>query len=350
MATIKHYDSFEDMMNELKRKGRPIHLLTGNGFSMAYDHRIFSYNALANFVEKSGDPTVSILFEALKTKNFELIMEQLTTFSLLLKTLNAEKNLQDKVEKAHEELKRSLLDAVRNLHPEHVFKIENISIQKCAQFLKRFIDSGGHVFSTNYDLLLYWVLMRAELEGAVDGFGREMLNPQEVISKTEDPEFSELLWGPNRAKQNIHHLHGTLPIFDSRTEIIKERYSDEGFLLNNIGRRLDQGHYPIFVTAGKAIDKLDMILHNRYLTHCYDQLCEINGSLVTYGFGFGEYDDHLIDALNKAHHAQHKTPPKLWSIYIGVYSETDQKHIQKISHKFHAPIRTFDVKTINPWR
>lgn len=349
MTKIKHYDNFETMMEELKKKGRPIHLLTGNGFSMAYDHEIFSYNALANFVEKSGDPTVSILFETLKTKNFELIMEQLTAFSLLLKALDAEQPLQDKVAKAHEKLKKNLLDAVSKLHPEHVFKIEDTSIQKCAEFLKRFMDSNGHIFSTNYDLLLYWVLMRANIDGAVDGFGRELLNPQEVSSKTEPAEYSELLWGPNRAEQNIHHLHGTLPIFDSRTEIIKESYSEKGYLLHNIGQRLDQGHYPIFVTAGKANDKLDLILHNRYLTYCYDQFCQINGSLVTYGFGFGEYDDHLIDALNKAHHAQHKSPPKLWSIYIGVYSDSDRQHIHKISHKFHAPIRTFNVTTINPW-
>lgn len=349
MTMIKHYDSFEGMISELEKKGRPIHLLTGNGFSMAYDHKIFSYNALANFVENAGDPTVSVLFEALKTKNFELIMEQLTTFSLLLKALDAEKGLQDKVAQAHEKLKKSLLDAVKELHPEHVFKIDVLSIQKCAQFLNRFMRSGGHIFSTNYDLLLYWVLMRAELEGAIDGFGRELLNPLEVASKTEEADFSELRWGPHRENQNIHHLHGTLPIFDSRTEIIKERYSDEGYLLENIGRRLDRGHYPIFVTAGKAADKLDLILHNRYLTHCYDQLCGIDGSLITYGFGFGEYDDHLIDALNKAHHAQHKNPPKLWSIYIGVFSDVDRQHIQNISHKFHAPVRTFDVRSFNPW-
>lgn len=90
-------------------------------------------------------------------------------------------------------------------------------------------------------------------------------------------------------------------------------------------------------------------MHNRYLTFCYERLCEINGSLVTYGFGFGEYDDHIVEALNKAHHAQHKNPPKLWSIYVGVYSEDDLEHIRKIAPKFHAPIRTFDVKSINPW-
>ncbi len=349
MKQLKHYDSFDEMMQELEGKNRPIHLLTGNGFSMAYDHKIFSYTALANFVEKAGDPTVSILFDALKTKNFELIMEQLSTFSILLKALGADKKLQDQVADAHEKLKLDLLNAIKELHPEHVFKIEDVSITKCATFLKRFLGAGGQIFSTNYDLLLYWVLMRAAIDGAGDGFGRELLNPAEVAARTEEPEYSELIWGPNRSTQNIHHLHGTLPIFDSRTEIVKEQYSNEGYLLENVGKRLDAGHYPIFVTAGKAQDKLDLIMHNRYLTFCYERLCVIDGSLVTYGFGFGEYDDHLIEALNKAHHAQHKNPPKLWSIYIGIFSDSDRDHINNIATKFHAPVRTFDVKSINPW-
>ena len=83
-----------------------------------------------------------------------------------------------------------------------------------------------------------------------------------------------------------------------------------------------------------------------------ETLSNVNGSLVTFGFNFGEYDYHIIDAINRAH--QHKKDKeykdKLWSVYIGVYSEEDKKHIENISSKFKPKITMFDAKTANVWR
>ena len=56
----------------------------------------------------------------------------------------------------------------------------------------------------------------------------------------------------------------------------------------------------------------------------------MEGSLVTFGFNFGQYDEHIIDAINRAAKQGRKAPPKLWSLYIGVYSEEDKKHIGQI--------------------
>ena len=345
---MDHIENFEDVISTLRRKKRTIHLLLGNGFSMAYDHKIFSYNALADFVINTEDPTLTKLFGILKTKNFELIMEQLSTFSLLLSSLDADVEIQIKVQEAQVKLKNSLLEAIKSLHPEHVFKIPENKINACGRFLNQFIGNGGQIFSTNYDLLLYWVLMRKGFENAIDGFGRDLQNPREVACG-EDAELSELRWGPHKAKQNVHYVHGTLPIFDMGSEIVKEQYSEEGFLLANVSARLDRGEYPVFVTAGNGAEKLSLIRHNRYLSNCYDKLGEIDGSIVSFGFGFGPYDEHIIEALNKASHANNKNPPKLWSIYIGVFSDSDKTYIQSIEHKFHAKVRTFDAKSANPW-
>jgi hypothetical protein len=350
LSEMEHLNNFDEMMATLRKKRRMVHLLLGNGFSMAYDPSIFSYNALADFVIKINDPTLVKLFEILKTKNFELIMEQLTTFSKLLKALGVDKNTQIEVAEAHEKLKRSLLEAIKSLHPEHVFKIPPEKMAACGKFFHQFVDTKGEIFSTNYDLLVYWVLMRQGFDNAVDGFGREILNPIEHQKGDEEAELSELKWGPNRSRQNIHFLHGTLPIFDVGTDIIKEKYSDAGYLLENVGRRLDAGQYPVFVTAGNGEEKLALIRHNQYLSSCYDQLCNIDGSLVSFGFGFGGYDEHIIDALNKAARPGSNASPKLRSIYIGVYSEKDRLYIESISSKFYTKLYTFDVKTASPWK
>jgi hypothetical protein len=190
--------------------------------------------------------------------------------------------------------------------------------------------------------------MRQGVASPIDGFGRELENPVEA-AEGEEQEWSELIWGPHKSNQNIHYLHGALHLFDSGADVVKEQYDWNGYLLENISARLDEGSYPIFVTAGNGEEKLEHIRHNRYLSYCYDRLCEVDGSLVTFGFGFGQYDEHIIEAINKAAKFSSKQPPKLWSIYIGIYSDADIQHIKSIEKKFHPKVRLFDARTTNVW-
>ena len=45
-------ETFQDVLASIqKNKKRSFHLLLGNGFRMAYDSAIFSYNALHNFIQ-----------------------------------------------------------------------------------------------------------------------------------------------------------------------------------------------------------------------------------------------------------------------------------------------------------
>jgi hypothetical protein len=336
--------TFDEVVTSLKKKKRSMSLLLGNGFSMAYDKDIFSYNALYTFLVNQEDALLNKLFDAIKTKNFELVMQQLDTTIAILEAFGSEPNLLKQIQLASQKLKESLLKSVKELHPEHVYKIPDEKCTACGKFLRLFLDSGGHIYTTNYDLLLYWVLMREAVVHPVDGFGRELENPVEV-SEGEEQEWSELRWGPNQSVQNIHYLHGALHLFDSGSEIIKEQYDPNGYLLENIKARFEDGSYPIFVTAGNGDVKLEHIRHNRYLSHCYDRLW----SLVTFGFNFGKYDEHIIDAINKAAKFGSKQPPKLWSIYIGAFSGEDAEHIKSIENKFHAKVHIFDSKTVSIW-
>lgn len=339
---------FDEVVTSLQKKRRTMSLLMGNGFSMAYDKEIFSYNALYNFLQSQDDELLTKLFGAIKTKNFELVMQQLDTTIALLDVFGAEKSVKQQILEASEKLKQGLLKSVKELHPEHVYKISDAKSAACANFLRLFLDSAGQIFTTNYDLLLYWVLMRQGTAQHIDGFGRELENPLEV-QRGEDEQWSDLIWGPNQSKQNIHYLHGALHLFDAGSEIIKEQYDWTGYLLDHITNRLDEGSYPIFVTAGNGKEKLEHIRHNRYLSYCYDRLSNTEGSLVTFGFNFGPYDDHIIEAINRAAKHGVKVPDKLWSVYIGTYSDADIKHIESILPKFEVKVQLFDAKTANVW-
>lgn len=337
---------YSDVIKLLKGKKRKLNLLIGNGFSIAYNKEIFSYNALSKFVQNTNNENLHKLFNIINTNNFEQIMRELKLFEKIAKEFNENDALANTLEKISNDLKVSLINAVEELHPEVVFSISDDECKSCSNFLADFLDSKGQIFSTNYDLLLYWVLMRANLPNCIDGFGRDLENEDELV-KGEEAEFSELRWGKHKEEQNIHYLHGALPIFDSGYDIVKEEY-DGRYLLEKIKNRMSKNNYPIFVTAGTGEEKLNHIMHNHYLSYCYDSLCRISGSLVTFGFNFGAYDEHIIRAVNKA--AAQSPEKKLWSIYIGIFSEEDKKHIEEISDKFKIQkIHLFDAKTVNLW-
>lgn len=346
---VMKLEAFDDVRQAILTKKRAFHLLLGNGFSMSYDPAIFSYNALYDFIDTLDDELLSKLFGIVNTKNFELVMRQLESFSELARALSADSDFVTKLDNAREKLRVSLVDAIGSLHPEHVFTIPQHSLESCAAFLKIFQDSKGALFTTNYDLLLYWVLMRSDKLSSTDGFGRDLENPEE-IAVGEDAEFSdELRWGKHKDAQNVFYVHGALPLFDTGIDIVKEQYDSEHYLLQKITRRIDSGDYPVFVTAGSGTEKLTHIRHNPYLEHAYENLSTLDGSLVTFGFNFGEYDSHIINAINRAARPATKVPPKLWSIYIGVYSEADRAHIEAIADRFACKVHMFDAKTANVW-
>lgn len=342
--------SYQEVIESLNNKNRKKHLLLGNGFSIGYDHDIFSYNALSGFVDSIEDKLLSKLFEVTKNKNFEVVMQQLDYFKEIAKIFEANEALISNIESTSTLLHESLINAVKELHPEHVFTIPEKKSKKCFLWLNEYLSKGGSIFSSNYDLLLYWVLMRNGSNNHIDGFGRDKESEQYVAA--DDAEYSELRWGKNRNSQNVHYIHGALQIFDQGTEIIKEEYSGSQNLLEVINNKMKNKEYPVFITSGSGQEKLRNIMHNRYLTYCYESLTKVSGSLVTVGFNFGEYDTHIIEAINKANKGYRDGNgefQKLLSIYIGVFSEEDEKYINSIKDKFKCKVSLFDSKTANVW-
>jgi len=338
--------TYQDVSAAIKKNSaRPFSLLLGNGFSMSYAPDMFSYNALHGFVEKLNNPVLTELFRIVDTHDFERVMQQLDTFAALGRVLGIGPALAKRIEVARVDLKRSLIDAVRALHPEHVYTIPESKCAACVEFLRPFLNSKGSLFTTNYDLLLYWILMRGGLP-SIDGFGRDRESPDEYVPEDE-LEYSELRWGRNIDGQNVHYIHGALPLFDTGLEIVKEEYA-ENYLLGQITQRIEGGEYPVFVTAGDANQKLTHIRHNPYLQNSYESLATISGSLVTFGFNFGPQDEHIVTAIQRA--AKQPKPHRLWSIYIGAYSSEDVTRAEQLSKKLECKVHVFDSKTAPVWQ
>jgi predicted house-cleaning noncanonical NTP pyrophosphatase (MazG superfamily) len=181
---------YQSIINKLNKRPLSKHLILGNGFSMAYDSKIFSYNALYDFIDKLEDKTLSKLFEVINTKNFELVMRQLDNFIEIAQAFDNTGDMVKALKNANKILQQSLIEAVSSLHPEHVFDIPDEESQSCNNFIQEYLSKGGKVFSTNYDLLLYWILMRNNPQSSIDGFGREHLNPVET-KKGEEAQYDD---------------------------------------------------------------------------------------------------------------------------------------------------------------
>jgi len=351
-TTIDTLPTYSQVLEYLETEKRKKHLLLGNGFSIAYDSKIFSYNALSEFIETTGDVLVTKLFEKLNTKNFEAIMQQLDNFCEIAQVLSDDPNLVPRINQASEKLKHSLIDAVKTLHPEQVFNVTEEQSRSCMAFLQEYLSKDGFVFSTNYDLLLYWVLMRNKAENACDGFGRDLESDLDagVYIGPENLQYSELRWGKHKGSMKVFHLHGTLPFFDTGVHVVKVQYDNEHYLLANVKKRIEEKEYPIFVTAGSGQEKLVHIMHNKYLAHCYESLSNIKGSLIVFGFSFGESDSHIIDAINIAARGGREGGDRLRSVYIGVNSDIGLKRLANLRSKFRCKVNYYNARTANIWR
>lgn len=346
----KYYKSYEEVLDRIRKSGKNIHLLLGNGFSIAYDKDIFSYNALMRNLEAKGKNDLMKLFEITKTSNFEVVMRELDTFILASYEYGFPSTVSDKLKTLKADIEKSLIDSIEDMHPDCIFSLSDKNIRKCGEFIEPYFTGNNSIISSNYDLLLYWVLMRYKEKESErpfsDGFSH--VYEEGMLEEGYVRSDNRLIWNPSEA-QNIFYIHGALHIFDNGTNYQKEQYDNKSgdYIMKVISDRINDGDYPVFVTAGDASQKLNQIMHNGYLADCYNHLKSIKGRLVTLGFRFGDNDTHIIDAINEAA----KIKGGLLSLYIGVFSQEDRDNIDKLVNNgaFACKVNTFDAKSVKIW-
>jgi hypothetical protein len=319
--------SYQKVVEELG-SGRS-HLLLGNGFSISCD-ACFHYGSLFEYAKTNGLTTrVLDVFERMGTNNFEGVMRLLedsdwiaSHYGLVPPGPTGSRPLQEDLES----VKSALLKAVASTHPEHTHKVADGKKAACAGFLAPY----HNIFTTNYDLLLYWVEMSAllALEGR-DGFRQriEGSGDKYVI-------FSEHV---GRDK-GIFFLHGALHLYVVNGEVRKHTWSrTQRTLIDNIKESLDLGRYPLFVAEGKPEKKLEQIQRSGYLSYCIGKLERIENALVVFGFSFCESDGHFCDVI-----ARNK---ELTKMFVGLFGPSDnpanleiQKNVKQIQDRREALI------------
>ncbi len=150
------------------------------------------------------------------------------------------------------------------------------------------------VFSTSYDLLLYW--SAASGEQPFDGF-------KDYFWARDCNAFDEsTIWLHDAAIcTRLCFLHGALHLVVLGSGLTRKRTTTGQTLLDQFGRPCgaDATARPLIVSEGQASEKKRSIAENDYLTYCWEQLKRREAPLVVFGHSLRDQDSHLIEALNE---------------------------------------------------
>lgn len=333
-------------------KGKVItpHLLLGNGFSIAFDYNRFSYSALR--LQAQGDGLVgelaTHLFDRLETQDFELVIKTLQDAALALEILDVEAYSQEIGTLRNEvvRLKEALAQVLAGLHPERPHEIDDAAYLR----VRRFIDSFSYVYTANYDLLLYWTLMK-EFDNATmstritdDGF------------RSGEEYAHYVLWDHLKPYQQcIYYLHGALHLFqgdDGLRKLTWVRTNEP--LIDQIRSQLSDDFFPLYVAEGSSKDKLQRIHGSDYLSKALRSLAAIGGGLLAYGLSFSVNDEHLVTAI-----ARSKVERIAVSIYGDPGSDANRgifaavKALERKREQYnHTPLTVvyFNAESIRLWK
>lgn len=349
--------TFDEAMTDAVKFSKR-HLILGNGFSIACRPDIFHYGSLYKRAEFSAHPKLIKSFEALGTQDFEVVIRNLETGSKLipiyaLSAMAASAEMKADVAA----LKEILVATIAGNHPDVPSEIPDRKFWACRKFLEPFLGPGndGQVYTLNYDLLLYWVLMHED-----NPFGRPVdLSTNDSFGNDQDaPDADYVVWqGESSAHSaRVLFLHGALHLFDAGSELQKFTWiRTNDWLVDQARKAIDLDKFPLFVAEGTSLQKKDKIRHNAYLYQGLKQLVA-NANTKTHcffihGHSLASNDDHILRRLGGGRF------PKLYVSLFGD-SNTDlnqgiiSRSMQLASmRKVGSPLEIafYDAESANVW-
>jgi hypothetical protein len=261
-------------------------LLLGNGLSRhVWDS--FGYPRLFDKA-RQGDAPGSLtaadraLFEVLATKNFERVLADLAAAIRMAEALDEDaKAYLDR----YQSIQLALGNAVRSVHVNRT-GIPDTTFEA----IGRVLQEQDYVFTTSYDLIVYWAMGAVKYADLCDCFWGE--------KHCFDPANADPLYHDTP----VYFLHGALHLVVMGSgETRKLVHTNLRTLLGQFGHPLDGDKQvrPLLITEGSSQHKLQAIEGNDYLAHALDQLGECELPLVVFGSELGEQDQHLVEALNR---------------------------------------------------
>jgi Domain of unknown function (DUF4917) len=294
MVSVVPFEQAMRAVRELRNK----HLLLGNGFSIALKPDIFTYGSLYENADFSKVPHVTKLFDALKTQDFEVVIKHLQDAATVVEVYRpSATTLARSLRSDAAAIKDALVTAIAKRHPNRPYEIGAQQYAACRMFLSRF----NHIFTLNYDVLLYWALMQSEVDDLIIGHDDGFRHPE------DEPDAPWVSWQQGH-QATISYLHGALHLFDAGSEITKYTWSKtDKPIVEQIRAALDEEKYPLFVSEGTSASKKARILHSGYLHKAhrsFESCCGSSGNAIfVYGHSLADNDDHVLRCVAKGNAA-----------------------------------------------
>ena len=292
-------------------QSRRRHLLLGNGFSIGV-HTAFGYPSLLEDAV-SREPSLRALF-APGDPNFEIALERCQNPS------DADR------------LREGLIRAVAAVHPERSLSLPEEQCISCRDFLEHFVGRNrspqGTLFTTNYDMLLHWVLSRQ---------GKNAGTKQRSKLKCWDGFAADGEWNPDAVAQ-AYYLHGAVhiyeypqPRFPDRFYTRMLRYKWGRPLTKQVDAELAAKRLPVFIAEGNS-QKKKARQRGEYLAAAkarFRTVCgrDPTGVLFTFGHSFGASDNHIAEEIGSG---------AIRDVFIGVFSDADRTRAQELAATWAA--------------
>lgn len=281
-------------------------LLVGNGASCNVWPG-FRYRSLLEEAQALGDERQLTredlaIFSALRTTNFEMVLASLQTAACVVRALGQDT---EAIRRRYQSIQRALAAAVHRMHAPYGRLTDETLWQ-----LQEAVSPYERVYSTNYDLLLYWAIMhdnRAVLRDYLWSGGATYFD----IAQTK------LYPGPGA----ILYLHGGLHLVRMPSGATKKPTKERGTLREQFGSSIEDGCTPLVVTEGTADDKLASIRRSDYLSFAYEQLAQHQGPLVIFGHRLSGADEHIARAIRESEGA--------WPIAVSLRKADDLTIIER---------------------
>lgn len=324
---------------DIKADFKGADLLLGNGFSMNLSPK-FSYTKLFSAFLNTCPPVYKKVFQDFKTTNFELIMQKLLGASTVNQIFNW---YNVRICDAIPRLKNGLIKAIKDVHPDVGRMSREVSWQRLEDISKQ-LDEFNDVFTLNYDLLMYKILMitweRHNQDNAVTLYGDNFCKK---VSKGWQ-QFIDCQANLKNFKY-VYYLHGALFLFKRQNVTCKICGGGrDANLMTTIRNEIHSNNLPIFVSEGSSEEKIEAISNSEYLRFALKKLQMANRRLVIFGASLDDPDAHIRDAVTNSVARE----PVAYAIYVGNRPENElRKEIRNIQARIYLrDVQFFDSSTI----
>ncbi len=203
-----------------------------------------------------------------------------------------------KINECYEDIKASLIKTIRDIHPNQ--ECEHDKYLKIAQFMSRF----DTVLSLNYDLLVYWSMMKNnDPPTSSVQFKDCFINNSEFhIQWDELREVCEKDKKSGKDKVTlVFYPHGNLALIKDKEETEKKvKYNRAEKIIDQLSDIWKES-IPLFVSEGSAKLKEKSIKSSNYLNIVNNQVIpSLKGNVVIYGSSLE--DKHIFNKIGGNKH------------------------------------------------